>query len=296
MSDLNHNTNNESFATKRVKSRYIVINENIFQSLNPISLKVYMALRYESDYESECSSVKKNVKWICNKVGIKKTACFESLSDLESHGLLMREANPGYQSTYWVAQDLGHFTTKISIKHNDQTEPNDAKQNQTMPSQTEIDQPPIRQTNDPIRQTNDPIRNTDTISTISSTISSHKEPIVDSEKSTSYKDDKLFMRFYSVYPNKQKPEIARKALYKHKPDDVFVDFIVNDVLARMENNWKGRHKNKIPHPATYLNSSEWEGEIVAPESPNNKIAQYRPKTKYKTMDEILGNSSHEGFL
>lgn len=281
MSDLNHNTNTESFATKRVKSRYIVINENIFQSLNPISLKVYMALRYESDYESECSSVNKNVKWICNKVGIKKTACFESLSDLESHGLLMREANPGYQSTYWVAQDLGHFTIK--------------KTNE-IPKSTEIDQPPIRQTNDPIRQTNDPIRNTDTITNISSTISSHKEPIVDSSKSTSYKDDELFMRFYSIYPNKQKPEIARKALYKHKPDSVFIDFIVNDVLARMENNWKGRHKNKIPHPSTYLNSSEWEGEIIAPESPNTKIAQYRPKAKYKTMDEIMGDSVHEGFL
>lgn len=87
------------------------------------------------------------------------------------------------------------------------------------------------------------------------------KPLVDFKKSTDYKDDKLFMTFYSQYPNKQKPEVARKAFYKHKPDQVFVDFLCNDIRSRMENNWKGRDKDKIPHPSTYLNSKEWEGEI-----------------------------------
>lgn len=109
------------------------------------------------------------------------------------------------------------------------------------------------------------------------------KPIVDLQ-STAYKFDELFMIFYSIYPNKQKPELARKAFYKHKPDQVFVDFIVNDVLLRTKNNWFGRHKSKIPHPSTYLNAREWEGDIYPPE-------ENRPSftPKYKTFDQITGN-------
>lgn len=97
------------------------------------------------------------------------------------------------------------------------------------------------------------------------------------KKHESYKNDELFMFFYSIYPNKQKPEVARKAFYKHKPDKEFVSMLCADVQARVENNWKNRHKSKIPHPSTYLNSREWEGEIVPPD--NNirkftKVAQY----------------------
>ncbi len=103
--------------------------------------------------------------------------------------------------------------------------------------------------------------------------------------STRYVDDHLFMQFYSIYPNKQKPEIARKAFYKHKPDQEFVDMLYNDVGLRMANNWKNRHKNKIPFPATYLNGKEWEGEIVEPET---NIATFPTKTKYKDMDDIMG--------
>lgn len=112
-----------------------------------------------------------------------------------------------------------------------------------------------------------------------------EKPIVDSDKSTSYKDDELFMRFYSIYPNKQKPDVARKAFYKHKVTDEFVSMLVTDVLSRVENNWKNRHKSKIPHPSTYLNAKEWEGEIIPPET---NIAQFPTKTKYKNWDDISG--------
>jgi len=82
----------------------------------------------------------------------------------------------------------------------------------------------------------------------------------------SYKEDDLFMQFYSQYPNKQKPTSAYKAFQKLKPSYEFVAMITADVRKRMENNWKNRHKSKIPHPATYLNSQEWEGEIFPPDN------------------------------
>jgi len=104
----------------------------------------------------------------------------------------------------------------------------------------------------------------------------NKTPIVDSSKSTTdrneigysqwqYKEDPDFMLWYSGYPNKQKPNQAYKAWKKLKPDQKLQETLVEDVCLRAMNNWAGRAKSMIPHPATYLNSREWEGEIVPQE-------------------------------
>lgn len=82
-------------------------------------------------------------------------------------------------------------------------------------------------------------------------------------KTKDYKDDELFMNFYNVYPNKQKPLVAHKAFLKHNFDKAAVEMIVNDIQLRMTGNWQGRDKSKIPFPATYLNGREWEGEIYS---------------------------------
>ncbi len=84
-------------------------------------------------------------------------------------------------------------------------------------------------------------------------------------KQNHYKDDELFMSFYKHYPNKQKPSVAHKEFLKHEPNKSFVKMIVNDIAKRMQNNWHGRDKSKIPYPATYLRNCEWEGEIYAPQ-------------------------------
>jgi len=111
-----------------------------------------------------------------------------------------------------------------------------------------------------------------------------KNPYVDSSKSTrdvSYKDDSLFMSFYEHYPNKQKPKVAYQAFKKLKANEELVNILVVDVYTRMEKNWKGRDKSKIPFPATYLNSREWEGELY-----ENTIPSAKPKSK--SWDEIMG--------
>jgi len=95
---------------------------------------------------------------------------------------------------------------------------------------------------------------------------------VDSSKSTKvlkdYEKDKAFMTFYSKYPYKQKPSIAREAFHKAAkkigmtPED-FAVMVAEDVQVRVANNWADRPKNKFPHPSTYLNTAEWEGDIYA---------------------------------
>jgi len=113
------------------------------------------------------------------------------------------------------------------------------------------------------------------------------KPSVDLKSTGSYKDDELFMRFYSIYPNKQKPEVARKAFYRHNPNDQFVSMLCRDVRMRIDNNWRNRPKDKIPFPSTYLNSKEWEGDIYPPDS---NISSFQAKKKRYTMSELLGDA------
>lgn len=111
---MNYDNDNhdEAFTAKRVNPRYIVVNEDIFATLEPDSLKTYMAFRYEADYSCECSSVKRTIEFLCNKTKLSRRQIFYCLNDLENNGLILRESNPGYQTIYWVAKDLNHFKTK----------------------------------------------------------------------------------------------------------------------------------------------------------------------------------------
>lgn len=251
----NNKNQSETFKASRVKPRYINIRENIYEALSNDAMAVYIALRFEADYSTEVSPVEKNIQFLCNKAKIKKTRCKECLSELEQNGLTKIQLNPGYQSTYMVADELGHFLPK---------------------EVPEVEQPPVdqpsRKTTDPSRTATDPSRQTTDINTNLFTNSSSLKPYVDFQSTESYRDDELFMRFYSIYPNKQKPEVARKAFYKHKPTAEFVSMLCTDVYKRVENNWKNRHKNKIPFPATYLNGKEWQGEIVEPESTDSRLS------------------------
>lgn len=262
------NNTNSSFTPKRTKPRYINLFEDVFLTLTPDTLKLYLTLRFEADYATECSSVKKNIKFLMNKTGLARRQVFYSLKEMELVGLLMRESKKGEQSTYWVAQDLNHFKS-----HEVQDSTN----------QKEIDQKPVQDTHGVVQQSHGVVQDTHTIINNSFTNSSHKEPIVDFQSTENYKDDPLFMQFYSVYPLKEKPSIARKAFYKHKPDQDFVSMLVTDVKARVENNWKNRHKSKIPHPSTYLNGKEWEGAIIEPDS---NVANFPNKPPRFDMQEL----------
>ncbi len=96
---------------KRVQPRYISIDEDIYDALDPYSLKVYMVLRYEGDYSKECSGVKKSVAFLMESSKVKRRQFFKSLNILESLGLIKREDKLGDVSNYLVARTLGYFNT-----------------------------------------------------------------------------------------------------------------------------------------------------------------------------------------
>ncbi len=139
------NNHDESFTVKRAKSRYIKLNEDIYLALSGEALRIYIALRFESKYSKDCSSVEKNTKFLCNTSKVSRSNCFEALNELEDHGLLYRESKLGSQSIYWVAADLNHFKAK---------------------------EQPVQNTDgysEPVQNTDDPVQNTDYINTNSFT-------------------------------------------------------------------------------------------------------------------------------
>ena len=86
-----------------------------------------------------------------------------------------------------------------------------------------------------------------------------------------------FVAFYNAYPRKESKQSALKAYEKAEKEFLasppnqdagnFLTFILDDLARRSFCNWKGRPKNMIPLPATYLNGKQWEGEIIIPETP-----------------------------
>lgn len=92
--------------------------------------------------------------------------------------------------------------------------------------------------------------------------------IPDSDKSgknkklKDYEKDERFMRFYGIYPQKQKPRDAWKAFKSIVgDDDDLLDYIVKDVEERKKRHTKWQDKQFIIFPAAYLRSGAFEGEI-----------------------------------
>ena len=103
---------------KRVQSRYINLDEDIYEALDIYSLNVYLALRYEGDYSKECSCVKKSVAQLMELSKVKRRQFFLSLNILENHGLIRREDKLGDITNYLVARTLNYFNVK-PVQHTD---------------------------------------------------------------------------------------------------------------------------------------------------------------------------------
>lgn len=112
------------------------------------------------------------------------------------------------------------------------------------------------------------------------TVDNFEKPIQDKEKSVDdYKKDPLFMKFYNAYPNKQKPREAYKVFVKLKADEAFVGMVLKDIDTRCEKDIRWKTRQYTPHPATYLNSDYWLGDIV----------RETPKPHYPTKSEKAAN-------
>lgn len=106
---VDNNLNQEFFVPRPIKSRYITVREDVHLTLTSNALKIYMALRFDADYSQDVSSVRRNVKYISDKTRISIRECYYCFNELEAKGLLKRDATPGSQTVYWVAEDLFSF-------------------------------------------------------------------------------------------------------------------------------------------------------------------------------------------
>ena len=120
MSKIN---NEPSLTLKRTKPRYIMIRENIHDALDLYSLSLYMAFRYESDYDQEDAVIKRSAKFLYDKAKISRRQFFISLNILEDHGLILRDSTSQLNSIsiYHVAQELNYFNTNCGVVQDIQT-------------------------------------------------------------------------------------------------------------------------------------------------------------------------------
>jgi hypothetical protein len=95
-----------------------------------------------------------------------------------------------------------------------------------------------------------------------------------------YKNNPLFAKFYLSYPNKQKPKEAYKAFLKLNPDKEFVEMLLKDIDKRIAKDVRWKTNQYTPHPATYLKSDYWMGDI---------ITEAKPKPRYPNKEERAEN-------
>ena len=116
---MTKNKNEPNLAIKPVYQRHIVIDENIHQALDLYSLSLYMAFRFEADYRSECSSIKRSAQFLYQKAKISRPQFFRCMTVLEDLGLILREESNEFKSisTYHVARELDFFNTIGSKSH-----------------------------------------------------------------------------------------------------------------------------------------------------------------------------------
>lgn len=108
--------------------------------------------------------------------------------------------------------------------------------------------------------------------------------------STPKEADRLFDKFWSVYPRHEGKENARKAFAKLKPDDAMLETLINAILKQKQSDQWADPKY-IPHPATWLNGHRWEDEPVkASKGGKRVLAQQYEQREYNEaeMREILG--------
>lgn len=70
-----------------------------------------MALRYESEFLKDESSVKRTAKFLYTKAKISRAQYYRSMNELENNGLVLRDRNNavGDKCVFHVAKDLGYF-------------------------------------------------------------------------------------------------------------------------------------------------------------------------------------------
>ena len=97
--------------------------------------------------------------------------------------------------------------------------------------------------------------------------------------------DLLFDRFWTNYPRKEKKKETYDWFKKNKPDEKFVDFLIECVNKKSKSKQWSR-KQYIPLPSSWLNGKRWEDEVIEEEDTDKKGA---------AMSEVL-KEAYDGTI
>lgn len=111
----------------------------------------------------------------------------------------------------------------------------------------------------------DNLKNHDVVMTQSDKVMTQSENIMQDkirlDKNKTYAQS--FARFWDVYPKKRSKGAALKAWTKLKPDEQLVEKIISSIeQAKTSEDWTKAGGQYIPYPASWLNATGWEDEII----------------------------------
>ena len=112
-----------------------------------------------------------------------------------------------------------------------------------------------------------------------------KETILKDSKES----DRMFEKFWSVYPRHEGKQNAVKAFAKLKPDEALLETMINAILKQKQSDqWSD--PRYIPHPATWINGRRWEDEPTKGNGGKRVLAQQYEQREYheEEMQDILG--------
>ena len=106
--------NFEKITVKSAQTRSIPVDEQTLFNLTGSELKVYMAIRFESDYSKRFSEVQLSIKYIAEKANVCERKVYQALNQLESVHFLLQRLNyqnykRGQVNSFLVSRDYGYF-------------------------------------------------------------------------------------------------------------------------------------------------------------------------------------------
>ena len=120
--------------------------------------------------------------------------------------------------------------------------------------------------------------------------SKNKEKDIESIRPNENIQDRLFDKFWSVYPRHEGKQNALKAFTKLKPDEQLLETMVNAIVKQKQTS-QWADPQYIPYPATWLNGRRWEDEPIKASAGGKKVlAQQYEQREYneREIEERLG--------
>lgn len=114
--NMKNSVNESSIQIQATYSRYINIDEDIYEALSLQALSLYMTLRFEADYRCDHSTIKRTAKFLYTKAKLSRSMYFTTLNELENLGLVLRDPGnqPGEVCSFHIAKELGYFKRVVS--------------------------------------------------------------------------------------------------------------------------------------------------------------------------------------